>query len=291
MVGMGHEKFQRAGQAVADEEIIVVGHDDKGCRHSRQRIRQFGVVVGVGCIEWIAHVLDIDVVECALAQQARHAIVGTAIGDQHAEGQVDAGVVQPPPRERDAIFERQEDGELFPRDHAVGTAIILACRTRMEAKALFRSLVPPLLWGIGKACKRTLLGSPEHYAYAPRGWDTPLPGGTRSEDYWTIFIAHDIAAFQAMMARVENGEPAFIGKDYDFRHVAFAYALALSADEKQRTTVLDYGGSLGDYLWHGKFLLPGTELDYHCKELPAIAAAGRQVNPAVTWHTDDTCLL
>jgi putative methyltransferase (TIGR04325 family) len=161
----------------------------------------------------------------------------------------------------------------------------------MEAKSLLRSMVPPVLWHIGKACKSTLLGSPDHYAYAPGGWDTPLPDGARSEDYWTAFIAQGSAACQDAMARVKNRQPALRDSEYEFKHVVFAYALALSSHEKERTTVLDYGGSLGDYLWHGKALVPGIDLEYHCKELPAIAAAGRQVNPEVIWHTDDTCLL
>jgi putative methyltransferase (TIGR04325 family) len=161
----------------------------------------------------------------------------------------------------------------------------------MRSKALLRSIVPPVLWSIGKDVKRRLLGSGDHGAYAPDGWNTPLPGGARSEDYWTTFIAPDSAACEAVMARVKNGEPALIGGEYDLKHVTFAYALALSADEKARVTVLDYGGSLGDYFWHGKALMPRIELEYHCKELPAVAAAGRHINPAVTWHTDDTCLL
>lgn len=161
----------------------------------------------------------------------------------------------------------------------------------MRPKALLRSIVPPFLWNIGRDVRRRLVGPEDRYAYAPRGWDTPLPRAVTSEDYWARFLAHDSTACQALMARVQDGQPAFSGNEYELKHVTFAYVLALSAQDKERITVLDYGGSLGDYFWHGKALLPLVEIEYHCKELPVIAAAGRHVNPAVNWYTDDSCLL
>jgi len=160
----------------------------------------------------------------------------------------------------------------------------------MRSKAFLKSIVPPMLWNVGRDLKRRLLRSDDEYAYAPGGWDTPLPGGVRNEDYWNAFIAHDRTACEAMMARVKRGEPPLIGAEYELKHMTFAYVLAISADGKERVTLLDYGGSLGDYFWHAKALLPRIDLEYHCKELPAIAEVGRQINPAVTWHTDDSCL-
>ena len=73
-------------------------------------------------------------------------------------------------------------------------------------------------------------------------------------------------------------------------YVIFGYVLALAARHRDQLTVIDYGGNLGDYYWIGKALLPGVELEYHCKELPEVAAAGRLLTPDVIWHTDDTCL-
>jgi putative methyltransferase (TIGR04325 family) len=36
-------------------------------------------------------------------------------------------------------------------------------------------------------------------------------------------------------------------------------------------------------------LFPELELDYHCRELPAICAQGREVLPEVTFHDTDDC--
>jgi putative methyltransferase (TIGR04325 family) len=38
-----------------------------------------------------------------------------------------------------------------------------------------------------------------------------------------------------------------------------------------------------------KRLVPDLELDYHCQELPAVSAQGRDVLPDVTFHDTDDC--
>ena len=35
---------------------------------------------------------------------------------------------------------------------------------------------------------------------------------------------------------------------------------------------------MGDYYWLGPALVPGVDLDYHCKELPQVAEAGRLIH-------------
>lgn len=161
----------------------------------------------------------------------------------------------------------------------------------MTAKGILESIVPSLLWNLGKDFKRRLLRSEHRIAYAPKGWATPLPAGASSQDYWTTFITRERSACEKLIARVHAGEPV-LARDGDehLKHVTFGDVLALAAGRKQKVTVLDYGGNLGDYYWLGKALVPGVDLEYHCKELPALAEVGRQMSPAVTWHTDDACL-
>lgn len=151
-----------------------------------------------------------------------------------------------------------------------------------------KSMVPPFLWNIGKDVKRRLLRSVDHYAYAPRGWATPLPA--KSQDYWHALIARQRSECETLIARIQRGEPALTADRQDVKHVIFGYVLAMTAHEKPRVTVLDYGGNLGDYYWLARALVPDVALEYHCKELPNMAAAGQAVSPAVFWHTDDSCL-
>jgi putative methyltransferase (TIGR04325 family) len=91
------------------------------------------------------------------------------------------------------------------------------------------------------------------------------------------------------MERVRAGEQ-FVDRDESLKHLAYGYVIALAARRPQPLRVLDYGGNLGDYYWIAKSFVPGIELEYHCKELPAVAAAGRELNPDISWHVDDGCL-
>lgn len=148
--------------------------------------------------------------------------------------------------------------------------------------------MPPLLWNFGKACKRRLFTSVDHKAYAPRGWATPLPGGVDRHAYWAMLLDRERAVYERFVARVQSGE-SLLDENEEIKHAVFGYVLALAARSKQHVTVLDYGGNLGEYYWLGRALVPGITLEYHCKELPAVAQSGREINPAVTWHSDDTC--
>ena len=72
--------------------------------------------------------------------------------------------------------------------------------------------------------------------------------------------------------------------------LAWAYVLARVRDDAARTSVLDWGGALGHHYMLARKLFPELELDYHCRELPAVCAEGRRVLADVTFHDDDRCL-
>ncbi|MBA3364382.1 MAG: methyltransferase, TIGR04325 family [Actinobacteria bacterium] len=72
--------------------------------------------------------------------------------------------------------------------------------------------------------------------------------------------------------------------------VTLGYVLALAARAKERLSILDWGGGSGHYYLLAKALLPGVALEYHCKDVPTLAALGRELLPEVTFHDDDSCL-
>lgn len=138
---------------------------------------------------------------------------------------------------------------------------------------------------------RRVLGTAHRIEYAPEGWATRLPHDASSQAYWARFIARERAACEKLIERVRAGESlAGIDPDESLKHNTFAAVLRAAALQTPRLTLLDVGGNLGDYYWLAKAFAPGVELEFHCKELPAIAEAGRQINPSVTFHTDDDCL-
>ena len=69
------------------------------------------------------------------------------------------------------------------------------------------------------------------------------------------------------------------------------YALLLASRNRDRVSVLDWGGGLGYYYFVARALLPdGVELDYHCKDMPVICEYGRQALPEITFWDDEQCL-
>src|SRR5215213_1796651 len=160
----------------------------------------------------------------------------------------------------------------------------------MSATRLLKSFTPPLLWNIANRFKRRMVRSTTLLAYAPAGWATPLPDCSSSDAFWSAFIAQEEASCRALIARVRAGEPLlYEDGNENAKYSVFGHVLALAARHRDTMSILDYGGNLGDYYWLGRAFMPDVQLNYHCKELPSLAEAGRQVSPEVTWHTDDGC--
>ena len=160
----------------------------------------------------------------------------------------------------------------------------------MAFRRIVKPIVPPVLWRIGSELRQRLVSSTDRLAYAPLGWNTPLPPGNSNEAFWSRFVERERAWCQALITRVRAADPVLTPDDGMFSYISFGYVLALAARHKDKVTVLDYGGNLGEYYWIGKALLADVELEFHCKELPAVAAAGRMLTPDAIWHTDDACL-
>lgn len=61
--------------------------------------------------------------------------------------------------------------------------------------------------------------------------------------------------------------------------IAYAYVLALAARQKQRVSLLDWGGGVGHYYLLSKAVLRGVEIDYYCCDVPLLCQAGRELLP------------
>ena len=73
--------------------------------------------------------------------------------------------------------------------------------------------------------------------------------------------------------------------------LGYAYALALASRRRDTVSILDWGGGAGLFFLLGRALLPDeVGIDYHCKDLPAICAYGREALPEAHFHDDDSCL-
>ncbi len=194
----------------------------------------------------------------------------------------------------------------------------LGARVRLFAKGL----TPPYLWDGLKWTKDRALGRGENDAvveretvpdepaaapaeppqpeweYVPDGWHRKVGGwsGDAVADAYAAKWQSYLDALEGpgplgLNHEVRSGEP--VDRSNRESHntiVSFAYALALAARNRDRLAILDWGGGLAHYEPLSRVLVPGLELEYHCKEVEPIAARGREVLPHVRFHTDESCL-
>lgn len=156
-------------------------------------------------------------------------------------------------------------------------------------RSLAVGLLPPLVTELVRKLRRRLNPPLPVLEYSPSGWDESLISGPSSG--WnadSVVEATYVENLESCRA-LQYGGPFGIGHQHNL-HVSFAYVLALAARCKSSLSILDWGGGLGHYYRVATAALPGVKIDYHCKEIPVLATAGRRAVPEVSWYTDETCL-
>ncbi len=171
--------------------------------------------------------------------------------------------------------------------------------TRAVIENILKLLIPPIMIK-GVRAVLNKLRKPV-LEYAPDGWRTKLANGKNQG--WNVdsTVNNERAKFDAFCRNLEGPGPLGFShehtdlsviRDPNFHnvHISFAYVLALAAHKKDRISVLDWGGSLGHYYLVGKAVMPDIAIDFHVKEVPLMAKAGKQLNPDVHWYDDERCL-
>lgn len=170
----------------------------------------------------------------------------------------------------------------------------------MGTKQVLKAVMPPVLVDILRPVWRKFRPPPEGLAYAPQGWQAAVPPGDGHEA--RAIVETDIAEWNSswgpFMRRLEaQGSLALPVNEFPFQSyldqlsfMQYAYVFALASREVRTLRVLDYGGGLGCYYCVARAVLPGVAIEYHCKEVPAMAREGRRLNPEVVWHEDESCL-
>lgn len=164
-----------------------------------------------------------------------------------------------------------------------------------------RAVTPPIVAaGVRRLKQRGRSPARPEWEYVPEGW-------ARARDDvrgWNVESVVDayrkkLPAFRAAVsgpgplaiatsAAVPVGEPNATEQN---QILAFAYALFLASRDTDRLSILDWGGGVGYFSLLARTLLPATvEIEYHCKEVPLVCEAGRELLPDVTFWSDDACL-
>jgi putative methyltransferase (TIGR04325 family) len=180
-----------------------------------------------------------------------------------------------------------------------------------------RELAPPILVKLARGARTRLRArrggralpdeaeppaQPPEWEYVPEGF--ARKGGVE-EGGWAVEAVAEAYArkWPAFEAAIEGPGPlgvhhevpegAEMSREDPTAHqlvVSFLWILARTARGRERVSVLDWGGGTGHFARFARAGLPEVELDYHCREMPAICAAGRRVAPEITFHEDDRCL-
>lgn len=138
------------------------------------------------------------------------------------------------------------------------------------------------------------MGKQPEWEHVPTGWERP--------DAWSSDSV--IAAYRDKLPRFRRAvaapnplgvpteallgvEPAVYEQNVMLEYV---FAVTLAARRRHEISVLDWGGGFAFLSFVADSVLPSVALDYHVKELPRIADAGRELVPEVRFWDDDTCL-
>lgn len=149
-----------------------------------------------------------------------------------------------------------------------------------------RSLIPPV---VANGARHDAPRS----RYEPCGW---VPNGavsgwnqdrvaTVQEEHWPVLIRNLEGPGPLGVSHLPTRSTRENLDDHNVM-MSYGYVLARAARNKQRVSILDWGGSLGHYCLYSRCLLPEVAIDYHCFEVPVLCHAGRRLQPGVEFHTD-----
>jgi putative methyltransferase (TIGR04325 family) len=173
----------------------------------------------------------------------------------------------------------------------------------VAVKRFVNAVTPPVLVSVGRRVERAVRARSKssEWEARPHGWSPDGPSAGAGWNVENVVTAYrtKLPEFQesvngagalgvATSAALPVGEPNLVEQN---TLLVFAYALSLASRRSDHVSVLDWGGGLGFFSLLSRALLPDdVAIDFHCKELPLVCRAGREVFPDVTYWDDDRCL-
>jgi putative methyltransferase (TIGR04325 family) len=194
-------------------------------------------------------------------------------------------------------FEPQASCSVFPRS---GERAKYKPSTNMRIYRLWRSsfveqhvskFVPPVVFNMAKYLFPEMV-------YAPQGWYLQ---NSRSQGWFERSVAEAQAKhWPTLVKNLEGTGPlgvahfpwSFTREDRTNHNamMSYGYVLALVARNKERISILDWGGGAGHYYLYSKALLPEVGMEYHCYDVPYLCELGRELTPQAQFHASDADL-
>jgi putative methyltransferase (TIGR04325 family) len=159
-------------------------------------------------------------------------------------------------------------------------------------------LLPPVLTDAIRHLRRRQANLPGQFEVVGPDWPEPTGGNPGWEDpgiataqaeRWPAFVS---ACSGTAPLDVAHEAVEYAGRNMAFHntYMSFGYVLARAEGGRGQLSMLDWGGGLGHYAVLAGALMPGVDLEYHCKDLPAFVEQGERLLPGATFHSDDACL-
>ena len=168
----------------------------------------------------------------------------------------------------------------------------------MTLRRLALRILPPVVTDALRRVRRNPVALPGQFEVLGAEWPQPMDSNPGWEDpsiaaaqaeRWPSFVAA-CAGTRPLDMPHEAAEHAGRNMAFHNTYMSFGYVLARAEGGRGRLSMLDWGGGLGHYAVLAGALLPGVEVEYHCKDLPAFAEHGARLLPGATFHTDGSCL-
>lgn len=130
------------------------------------------------------------------------------------------------------------------------------------------------------------------WEYMPQGWqveDAAIKGWSdpsvakAQQEHWPTLVRNLQGPGPLGVSHLPWSETRENRADHNAM-MSFGYVLALAARNKDRLSVLDFGGGAGHYFLYSQALLPEVALEYHCQDLPSLCRLGREVLPQLQFH-------
>jgi putative methyltransferase (TIGR04325 family) len=173
---------------------------------------------------------------------------------------------------------------------------------------LATDLIPPAVYPAAKRFRDRLGGREPEWEYLPEGWDRARSDSrvkgwnvdSLREAYrrkWPGWLAATAGSGPLGVDYIRSirahGASDEVPNDLGWAHnvvMSYAYCIARAARMRQRFSIFEWGGGVGQYYQISRALLRGVEVEYGCKEVPVMCELGRELNPDVRFYEDDSWL-
>jgi len=170
----------------------------------------------------------------------------------------------------------------------------------MSAKGILKRILPPTLVEMLRHIRRGPQenGSAEKAASSPEwehladgwpkdiseiGWNVPSIAATQ-RGKWASFVE---SVSGPGPLGVSHEAQAGSGRENQWAHnliMSYAYVLTLASRNRNRISMLDWGGGIGHYFALNKALLPDVTVDYFCEDVPVLCEVGRSLLPEAVFY-------